>query len=472
MALFGFGDKPKTFTQNEVNTIRKEAVQKAVLQAAELVQNDTGVNMRNHLSQIISGGYDSADTLHNIYLDYGYPGQLSFSNYWNMYRRFGIAKNVVEKIPETQWSTYPEIEGPEAFTSDLQKIVDRLNLWNRLKGLDTRQRVGRYAGLFMRVRDGKDPSEPIDATLPGEKALADIIPLYESQLEVLETNSDPKSEEYGEPTKYQYNGGVVGNRNENNRSSFSIDPSRVIVFAEDSDNGFIYGMSSLEAPYNSLMDLRKIIGAGGEGFYKNAAQSVIFKLMETQNAAQLSSLLENFNEQYDDFTKDRMRRGLWTPGLDPQTLDSNLANPKDFFNVALNDVAAAVKIPATILIGQQTGRLASTEDGSTFLSMVQSRRMNFGTEMVRGVLDWFIKYGVLPSADYEAGWDDLLARSEDEKLGAAKKMSEINKDQFSSGGDMPFTGEEIRETAGFDPEEMPEPDESLDDVEDEPEAFE
>ena len=87
---------------------------------------------------------------------------------------------------------------------------------------------------------------------------------------------------------------------------------------------------------------------------------------------------------------------MWTPALDPQTLESNLANPKEFFESALNDVAAGTKIPATILIGQQTGRLASQEDGRSFLSMVQSRRVNFGTDLVNDVIDWMQEYGILP----------------------------------------------------------------------------
>ena len=459
MAIFGFGEKPQQYTQKQIDELQTNAAKKAVEEAV-LAMNDTGTtNLRNHLASIISGGYDSADTLHNIYLDFGYPGTLRFTNFWNMYRRFGIAKNVVELIPDHGWATAPMVEGPDAFTSELDKLVSRMNIWNRLKGLDTRQRVGRYAGIFMRVRDGKQPKEPLEG-LPGEAAVMDIIPLYESQLEVFDTDDNPASETFGEPTMFQYSSSVTGNRNENNGAAFEIHPSRIIIASEEADNGFIYGFSSMEACYNSLMDLRKIIGAGGEGFYKNAAQSIIFKLMDTQNAAQYQDLLEDFNEQYDEFAQNRFRRAMWTPGLEPQALQTNLSNPKEFFQNALNDVAAATKIPATILIGQQTGRLASSEDAASFLSMVQSRRQNFGTQMVNNFLDWCIQYGVLPAAEFQVEWDDLLARSDDEKLAGAKKMSEINKDQFTSGGDIPFSGEEIRETAGFDPDEMEEPDES------------
>ncbi|MCK5666845.1 MAG: hypothetical protein KAI17_25325, partial [Thiotrichaceae bacterium] len=60
-------------------------------------------------------------------------------------------------------------------------IIDNLNLWQRMKGADTRQRVGRYAGIFMRVRDGLSPELPLESKLPGVGALVQMIPLYESQ---------------------------------------------------------------------------------------------------------------------------------------------------------------------------------------------------------------------------------------------------------------------------------------------------
>ena len=142
--------------------------------------DDQGI--RRRLASAISGGYDFADTLHNIYCDYGYPHSLDFFNFWNMYRRFGIARNAVELPVDIGWVTEPTVEGSEKFQNDLDVIINTLDFWKRMKGLDTRQRVGRYAGMFMRVRDGKKPSEPIDGTLSGVNTLVDMMPLYEGQL--------------------------------------------------------------------------------------------------------------------------------------------------------------------------------------------------------------------------------------------------------------------------------------------------
>ena len=103
--------------------------------------------------------------------------------------------------------------------------------------------------------------------LSGVESLVNLQPMDESQLEVNQVDTDQRSENFGEPIYYQFDSTAVGNRNELLGKTFKIHPSRVIIAAEGADDGSIYGVSSLEAVYNDLMDLRKISGAGGEGFY-------------------------------------------------------------------------------------------------------------------------------------------------------------------------------------------------------------
>ena len=428
---------------------KKQLTQMVSQIANDMTVNATADSFRQRFARFGAGGYDFADTMHNIYLDFGYPASLDFFNFLNMYKRFGIATSVIELYPDTCWSSPPKIKGSEQFNSDLKKLSKRTKLFVRLKGLDIRQRVGRYGGMFMRVADGKKLSDPLEGTF-SENALIDMKPLYESQLEVIESDLDPTSIRFGLPIMYQLSGSADGSRNEDAVSTVNIHYTRVVIAAEGSDNGWIYGIPVLESIYNSLMDLRKIAGAGGEGFYKNAAQSVVFNLKDAASATANKDLLDKFNEKYDDFAANRSRRALWTPGLEAKPLDSSLADPKNHFMNSLNDVAAGSKIPATILIGMQTGRLASSEDSRSFLAIAQSRRETFLTDVVEDIINWMIKFGILPASDYEVEWDDLLARSDDEKLGNAEKMSTINERQFKSGQGSPFSGDEIREAAGFD----------------------
>lgn len=453
----------KTYTSTELNAVVHQAVESAITGLAPHANATVDSGVRQRIAAAISGGYDFADTLHNIYLDFGYPLSLTFFNFWNMYRRFGIARRVVELYPDQTWLDDPIVEGGDKFNKELEKLNDGLGLWRRLKGLDTRQRVGRYAGMFMRVRDNLSPDKPIESKLPGLEALVDMVPMYESQLQVSTTQDDPTKDDFGMPTMYQFNAGAEGTRNEKAGAAFQIHPSRIVIASEDSDNSGIYGIPVLESIYNSLMDLRKIIGGGGEGFYKNAAQSIVFDLKDAASAKNNATLLNKFNEQYDEFSQNRSRRAIWTPGMEAKTLDSKLVNPKEFANNSLMDIAAGSNIPAALLIGNQTGRLAGDQDTKGFLSQVQARRTDFGTDTVTSVVDWLIKWGILPAAKYDVEWPDAMAPSAEEKLGNAEKMATINKLQFESGGSVAFRGEEIRESAGFEPEELPDelPDETL-----------
>lgn len=456
--MFSFFRKPKP----EV----AQKTEKGIGPEEALFLLNTINTFRSRIQRAVSGGYDFADTLHNIYLDFGYPQEIDFYQYWNMYRRFGLAKTVCDLPVDLTWLRRPEIESDNAqFIREFKRLANMVSFWIRIHAVDRRQRVGRYAGMFMRIRDGQTPNKPIAGMLNGIGSIMQMIPLYEGQLDVNTIDNDPRSETYGMPTMYELNSSNAGNRNEKLGSSFSIHPDRVVIISEDADNGGIYGISSLEAPYNSLIDIRKILGGGGEGFYKNSAQSILFNLQDGASAKANEDLLKRFNEQYDEFSHNRFRRAMWTPGMDAKTLESNLISPKEFFFNSLYDVAASSKIPATVLIGQQTGRLASNEDLRSFLSMINSRREIFGTESINAMIDWFMRWGVLPMAEYEVEWDDMLALSKNEQLDNANKMADINDKQFRSGGSIAFTGEEIREVAGYEPMEEVEPGSELEDGE-------
>jgi len=433
--------------------------------------NNTNMNLRSGAAAaLMSGGYDFADTLHNVYADYGYPAQLEFKHFWNMYRRFGVAKAVVDLKPEACWVTPPKIKSSSQFDKPLEFLIKKKKLWDRMLGVDKRNRVGQYAGLFMRVADGKRPDQPIEGILPGENALVQIIPLYESQLRIKDVEREPQSEKFGLPTMYQYMGSIEGDRDPNISDTFDIHPDRVVIISENSDDGSIYGVSSLEAPYNDLMDMRKISGGAAEGFYRNAAQNIVFESTEESAIVNDQDMLDKFDDEVAKFIREKYQKHLYTPGMTAKTLQSSMSDPNSPYMVALYSVAAATGIPATILIGQQTGRLASDEDQTHFNVMNQSRRENFLSSAVSDVLEWFISKGILPSAEYEIEWDDLTAIGDEDKLALSEKMASINEKQFRSGGEIPFSGDEIREAAGYEQTDLEMPDETLDDEEEQLDA--
>lgn len=461
--MFGFSKEEKqkkaiTNALNELNTILTAASNQGWL-----ARSNGGV---------ISGGYDNADDLHNIFEDFGYPHQLDFDNFWNMYRRHGIAARIVNLPVEVCWMDIPELDGGQTFNSQFEELVKKLKLWKRLRGLDQRQRVGRYAGLFVRVKDGKKPSQPIES-LNGLNSVQSLTPIYEGQLEVTETEQDETDPRFGLPTMYTYNASGTGSRSTKNNVSMVIHWSRIITAAEGADDGSIYGIPSFENCYNDLMDIRKICGAGGEGFYQNTRMAPVINTKEGFSAPE-GDVKTALEEQLDEWIG-KWRKHFMSQGLELQFPDITLDRPKEFYDNSLNNCAAGSGIPAKFLIGQQTGKLAADEDSQHFLMTMNSRRENFLNDVIESVIDWFVEYNVIAEpTNLTIEWSDLLAKSDDEKLDLSEKMAAVNEKQFRAGGMAVFSEEEIREAGGYEPEDLPEPDEGLDDDEqersDEPET--
>ena len=113
--MFGFKSK-ETKTQ-EQREVRLSKIQSNI---SDLVQN--GVNQFGQsaialrLSDAgLSGGYHAADCLHNIYSNFGYPQTLQFYNFWNMFRRNGTAKAIINIPPNITWLDDPTIEASDQF---------------------------------------------------------------------------------------------------------------------------------------------------------------------------------------------------------------------------------------------------------------------------------------------------------------------------------------------------------------------
>lgn len=425
------------------------AVDDLVLKLNEIHPSE---DWRSRANSFLSGGSANADTMHNIFEDFGYPETLTFEHLWNMFRRFGVAKAVVNVPVNIAWTTHPEIKSNNpAFEKEAARLIKRLKLWQRLKGVDTRQRVGRYGGLFMEVRDSKKPDLELKS-VSGSDALINIKPMYESQLKVTEVIRDSEKENNGQPAFYQFDGSVDGNRNIHVVDSVKIDPSRVVIAAEGADDGSIYGISALECVFNDLMDLRKISGAGGEGLYQNTRSAPFFEASEDFRLDDNPESLKKLEEAIDDWLS-KHRKRLMLQGVKPHYPNITLPIPKEFLMGAINNIAAGTDIPSAILIGQQTGRLAAEKDFDYFLIMIQARRENFLTDLIEDVFNWCIEHGILPNAEFEVVWDDITLITKSDKMALAKKMADVNQQAFSAGSLLPFSPEEIREASGEDPDD-------------------
>lgn len=419
-----------------------------------------------------AGGDPFADTKHfKAWFDYGYPMTTDFFMHWNMYKRNGLAKAGVEVPVNLCWIDSPTIrEGEDddhqqtAWEKSVSALARRIKLWRHLKDADRMQRVGRYSAVFVRVRDGKKPSEPLQSV--SEAQIIELMPLWEGQLEPGDIDQDLASDNYGKPVNYTYSATGTGNQDPQKSDSFTIHYSRLIMLSEGAVGGSIYGTSANEAGFNSLLDWDKIRGSGGEASWLAAANKQILK--PTQEGARITNeVLDGINDALKDM-KEGLDEALFLNGVEATPMGNSVPDPEIYKDMALEEYAASVGIPSKILVGTQSGVKAGDEDTAGFMRLMQSRRVNVCSAMIDAFLDWCYLYGVIkmPADGHVISWSDLTAPSAAQKMKAALDMAEINVKSRNAMQPSPFPDyNEIRKEAGYQPIELEqdEPDETLPD---------
>ena len=399
---------------------------------------------------------------------YGYPDTVTFQHLMNAYSRGGPGHGAVHRILDKCWQERPRIKQPEAdkptdWETKLSTMLTGINAWAKLRDLDRRNMVGRYAALIYRVADGRKLSEPLQTA----RALVDLIPVYEDQIRVVAWNSDmADAENYGKPAMWQYRSrrpGSTGDTQAKPEDWADVHPSRVQILAEGSvGNDFFDGVPLLLAGFNSLVDLEKISGGSAESFIKNSARTVVLSFDANSSPGQIAaepggttptaSAIKTAIEDKMLALNRNIDSSLVLQGGEASTLQTTVSDPKPSFEVASNLFAASVQIPYTILFGQQTGRLASNEDKADMLARCKSRQFNELTPMLEQFVKRMQAAGLIDAGEFEIEWPPLDAPGDDAKFANLAKLTGAMQQAFAAGLSEPiFDANELRGVAGFEP---------------------
>jgi len=400
---------------------------------------------------------------HNHYADFGYPDCLDFMMLWGMYSRNGIARAAVDKTILKTWQDNPFLlekprdQGAQVeetpLESDIRQRFDDLRLWQQIAEADRRSLVGHYSGLILRLADNQPFDQPVTRVPGGLDGLVEVIPAWEGQLRVATWDSDTQSPTYGKPTSFQFNESAVGQTRQPRQ--FQIHPDRVLIWSRD---GTVNGLSLLEAGYNDLIDMEKIKGAGGEGFWKNAKSAPVLEVDKEARLSEMArimgvtdaELVDKLNDQVGDWQKgfDKL---LMLQGINAKTLNITLPSPEHFFDIALQSFAASVNIPTKILVGMQTGERASTEDAKEWAQTNMARRTNIVKPNIMALVRRLEAFGIIaPDKDWTLDWTDLTEASIAEKIDRADKMAGVNQ-KMQPSGELVFTPDEIRAVVDKEP---------------------
>ena len=410
-------------------------------------------SLRQQFADNITGSSDSKRP--KAWQEYGFPDTVTADMLERMWRRGGIAFGAVGKLIGNCWKSAPQIvEGgaensskkESKFEGEFSKIAKGLRLWKAFKKADEMRLVRRWSALIIYYADNKEWGEPVER---GAKRIAKIRPVWSSAL-----TPGPLNEKTGEPTYWQYK---ETNTNGEQLRMVNIHPDRLFILGDSA----VDAIGWLEPAYNDLISLEKLCGGGGESFLKNAARqlAVTFdKDIDLENIAAMYGVkLPELKAQFQQVAKD-LNRGNDTlfalQGGNVAPITSAVPDPGPVYNTNLQNVAAAIDIPTKILVGQQTGERASTEDREYFNMRCQSRRVS---ELSDEIYDFVAKIAAagainVPS-EITIAWDDLNESSQGDKLENAAKMAEINSKAIDPQAE-PFTIGEIRVAAGFEPEKV------------------
>lgn len=413
------------------------------------------------LAAMFPGHFGTAK--HNHYADFGFPQNPQFDQFYAMYRRNSLARAAVNKTIQKSWQDTPFLQekqrdaGGEVKETAIEKAIRErfsdLRVWQQLAEADRRSMVGKYSGVILRLADNKRFIDPVDTVPGGLLGLAEIIPAWERQLKVSEWDTDETSEGYGHPKMFQFQESAVDEGKAQPRS-FQIHPDRVVIW---SDDGTVNCSSAIEPGLNDLMTIEKIVGGGGEGFWKNAKASPV---LEIDKDAKIESMAKAMGVPVDEVA-DKMDEQVkdWQRGFDSMLMlqgmkavapQITLPSPEHFFSIAVQSFAASFLMPVKILVGMQTGERASTEDAQEWAQTNKARRADRVIPNIMAMVRRFERFGMLPVKDWFLSWTDLTETSMGEKIERADKMADVNQ-KMKDSGEIVFTHEEIRAAVDLEP---------------------
>jgi hypothetical protein len=406
---------------------------------------------------LMSGSIDAARP--NSWCSYGYKEHLCFSDFYRLFERGGIAHGAVMTLNESCFSSDPEViegdeedraEAPTVWEKQFKKLAKRLKLWEKFRDADMRRLVGRYSCILLQFKDSKQWDQPVGKA--SEQQLINLIVAWEGQIKVTAWFDNPADANFGKPKTFEYSENALNdNFNAEPGRIITVHPDRVVVVG-DMRNGIPF----LQAGYNDCVNMEKVLGGSGESFLKNASRQLAINFEKDVQLDQIArahgvpvgDLQEIFNEVTVGMSKG-IDQTIITQGATVSPLVATVPDPYPAFDVSLQSFCASIRIPSKIIVGNQTGERASTEDQKTFNKRCQGRRVSLLSSDIETFVDHLMRLGVLLTLEYSVCWDDLTEASKDEKISIVVKMADVNAKMLSSGQPV-FTAEEMREVGGYD----------------------
>ena len=394
-------NKIQTFSGSDIQTLASMLVGRANLAAS--------------LGQQFGGDRDLYEVL-------GYTKTLEYTDFASRYTRQDIAKAIIDRPVKATWQGDLElIETDDAektpFETAWQQLDWDLGVKSRLSRVDRLTGIGRYGVLLLGLDDvskQEDFAKPVKA---GKRKLVYLKPFGEGSAKIESYESDPNSERYGFPLIYEIEVSEVESQSS---TTIQVHYTRMVHILDDVLESEVLGIPRLEAVFNRLMDLEKLIGGSAEMYWKGARpgyQGVVDKdyQMTTETKEALKDTLNEFEHG--------LRRLMVNEGVDLKALEQQISDPSSHVDVQLTMISAVTGIPKRVLTGSERGELSSAQDADAWKTYVQARREDHAEpKIIRPFIKRLIELGILPKpkVNFRVKWLDLFSISEKERVDIGK----------------------------------------------------
>jgi hypothetical protein len=262
----------------------------------------------------------------------------------------------------------------------------------------------------------------------GRRRLIYVRVFPEALVQIMRYEQNMASPRFGQPTMYRI---TLNDPMQNQTgvglplSTIEVHYSRVIHAA---DLGANAGSSEIFAPprmrpvLNNLIDLQKIYGACGEGYWKNAFATLAAET-HPQLGGDVTLDVEAMREQMKKW-RDSLDRVLAATGVTWRTISPQLIDPNSYVQNHLTAICIKLGCPLRVFMGSEQGVLAASQDSYSWGLRVQERRKNYLTpRLIVPLIDRLITVGVLPAPQesYMVNWNDeqKLTPQEQASIGGA-----------------------------------------------------
>jgi uncharacterized protein len=368
----------------------------------------------------------------DIYEALGYKTELDFDDYYSRYIRQDIAKAIIDRPVKASWKGKLTIiennkEKETNFEKEWKKLYEDMKFKSIFMRADKLTGLGRYSIILFGLNDVKsidDWAKPSRSRGDKRKRLLYLKPLSEENAKILEFENNPSNKRFGLPKYYSVFIGTQTTGGQTVERSIKVHYSRVLHIVEDILESEVYGTPRLQAVYNRLMDLEKLVGGDAEMFWRGARPGYVGKLDPEYEISDTG--MKELQEQVDEF-EHNLRRILINKGVDYTSLQQQIADPSKHVDVQFQLISAVTAIPKRILTGSERGELSSAQDKQEYISYVAARREEQNEPMIlRPFVDKLIELGVLSKpkdGKFIVVWDKAFSMSDAEKVNMGKVRS-------------------------------------------------